>query len=185
MPPNTDQRCECERLEAYLDGDSSKQDDEQFATHLANCAACRSAVEQQQWLDNILRNSVSATTTPAEALAGIDRAITRTRRITRRRRRRLAGSLAALTAAASLLVAVSLRQPQHATTSNSQLTTLDSQPVATFVGSDDMIVIQHESPYPNVTIVEVFPTISAQRRLKNAATPSYLPTPQQIPGDPS
>jgi hypothetical protein len=47
-------------------------------------------------------------------------------------------------------------------------------PAATFVSSSDTIAVPLESPAANVTVVEVYPTVNAQRRLQLAAALSSL-----------
>ncbi len=171
---------ECERLDEYLNGDLSEHQTPHFTAHLAACEPCRAAIDQQQWIDDLLRRSSTVETFPVGVVQEIERGIV----LSRKRRCAAACGLAALTAAASLLIALSI-EPSTPKSRDAQLTQRDPTPVATFVGSDDMIVVQHESPYPNVTIVELYPTVDAVRRWQNEAPPQSIPPPQHTHGDPS
>ncbi|NOZ39818.1 MAG: hypothetical protein GXP24_06280 [Planctomycetes bacterium] len=177
-------RLECQQLEAHLSGNLSEHEATRFTAHLTACEPCRTAIAQQAWLEGLLRDSATAEAVPAGVTLAIDRAIIRTRR-----RRQFAYGFAAT--AAAVLIAVGLRTSQPAPTENRpQLAVVEqpapvATPIATFVGSDDMIVVTHDSPYPNVTIVEVYPTVTARRRWKREAAARSLPVPKQFPGDPS
>ncbi len=176
---------ECQQLEAHLNGVLPKNEAARFAAHLGVCESCRAAVEQQVWLEGLLRDSATAEAVPAGVPLAIDRVIVRTRR-----RRQFAYGFAA---AAVLLLAFNIDFADHTepneatshTTNHTPPTTPVATPVATFVGSDDMIVVTHDSPYPNVTIVEVYPTMSARRRWQREAADRSPPVPKQFPGDPS
>ena len=183
MLPTVDQRRECQQLDAYLNGDLADDDAKRFTVHIGTCASCRAAVEQQAWLDGLLRQSTTAEAVPAGVLVAINKGIAPTRY-----GRRLAGGFAA---AAAILIAVFFgHDPTPQGADLPQLTTAapptpSTAPVATFVGTDDMIVVHHDSPYPDVTIVEVYPTITARRRWQREAAEDFVPVPLQIPGDPS
>ncbi len=176
---------ECQQLDAHLNGALPKHEATRFTAHLTACEPCRAAVEQQAWLEGLLRDSATAEAVPAGVTLAIDRVIVRTRR-----HRLLACGFAA---AAVLLLAFNIDFAAHTklnevtshTTQHTPPTTPVATPVATFVGSDDMIVVPHDSPYPNVTIVEVYPTMSARRRWQREAAARSLPVPKQFPGDPS
>ncbi len=178
-------RPECQQLDAQLNGELSELEAARFGAHLAGCQSCREAVAQQAWLDGLLRGTATAEAVPAGVTLVIDRVILRTRR-----RRQFACGFAA---AAVLLLAFDIDFGNHSepnetsshTTSHQPPTTPVATSVATFVGSDDMIVVPHDSPYPNVTIVEVYPTMSARRRWQREAAARSLPVPKQFHGDPS
>ncbi len=176
---------ECQQLEAHLNGDLPHHEATQFTAHLTSCELCHTAIAQQQWLEGLLRGSATAEAVPAGLYSTIDQAITRTRH-----RRQFAYGFAAMTAAAALFLAFgidSTRQPRPNEVSLSPATRHQplTTPVATFIGSDDMIVVTHDSPYPNVTIVEVYPTISARRRWQRETAGRSLLAPKQLSGDPS
>ncbi len=178
-------RSECQQLDAQLNGELSELEAARFGAHLVGCEPCREAVAQQVWLDGLLQGSATAEAVPAGVTLVIDRVILRSRR-----RRLFACSFSA---AAVLLLAFGIDFGDHAepnevtshTAQHTPPTTPVATPVATFVGSDDMIVVPHDSPYPNVTIVEVYPTMSARRRWQREAAARSLPVPKQFPGDPS
>ena len=47
---------DCEQLEAYLVGDLSNAEFAEFEAHLSSCGECRGAVDQQRWMDRLLRS---------------------------------------------------------------------------------------------------------------------------------
>ena len=47
----------CDRLDAYVDGDLGEGERDAFAAHILQCPACRDAIDQQRWLDGLLRSA--------------------------------------------------------------------------------------------------------------------------------
>ena len=50
----------CGKLDAYFDGELAPSEQATFNAHLAACAACREAIEQQRWVDELLRSDDAA-----------------------------------------------------------------------------------------------------------------------------
>ncbi len=47
----------CSNLDNYLLGELSPADEAAFAEHIDSCEECREAVEEQQWIDDLLQAS--------------------------------------------------------------------------------------------------------------------------------
>ena len=47
----------CSNLDSYLLGELSPADEVAFAEHIDSCEECREAVEEQQWIDDLLEAS--------------------------------------------------------------------------------------------------------------------------------
>ena len=168
---------ECEDLDAFLADDLPPNAAKRFAAHLAQCAACREATEQQRWIDGLLKSPLrEELESPPAAVASAVRAsiVRRHRRV-----RVIAGGVAA--AAAILLAAgwIALwKQPDHRVAKQSAVALRDAAepspgpsrrgtgavepPRATFVGDSDLIVVPVASRVPSVTIVRVYPTYQAE-----------------------
>lgn len=170
---------QCERLEEYLIGDLKKYEAVQFTAHLDKCSPCRVAVDEQLWIDELLHKNAAAQKAPADITDQIEQTIIR-----KNRHRRLAKSFGAITAAASLAIAFLLQHTKQKTL-DTQTATVSPTSIATFIGTDDIIVVQHDSPYPDVTIVEIYPTFRAHKRSQNQYSQPSLTSPTHIPGDPS
>jgi Putative zinc-finger len=167
---------DCQNLDAYLDGELTPGEGARFAAHLTDCPACREAVDEQQWIDGLLRAPAIAQreTSPPALVESFRRAIAR-----RLRYSRLAAG-GAVAAAAVLLVAVGWAVKLHldsdglsgrevVSLSGAALDVDEPSPApsltgrgndsgATFVGGPDLIVVPVESHHPEVTIVRVYPT---------------------------
>jgi hypothetical protein len=150
-------------------------------------------VDQQRWIDELLR-SPAARQWEAAPRATFAAALKR------RRRRGLALGMAAAASVAAAMawafiahpgrigpgiaaetLAVSSRPKEaKAIAPPSPLPTRQVKKMpaaaaeATFVSSSDAIAVPLESPAANVTVVKVYPTVNAQRRLQLAATLSSL-----------
>jgi hypothetical protein len=157
---------ECDNLDAHLDGDLRAREAAQFANHLSRCADCRDAVDEQRWVDDLLRSdAVMATESPPDGL----RLAVRTLLAQRRRQNRLVAC--GLAAAAALLAAlgwIQLHRPAGGTVElaanqfgGSPLNNLPSNdpPKATFVSGANSIAVPVASKHTNVTVVRVYPTI--------------------------
>ncbi len=173
---------ECEQLEVFLADELEDAAAADFLAHFEVCASCRTEADQQAWLDQLLHDAGTSTTATPNVLWQIETRIAQARW----KQRRIYGS-ATLLAAASLLIAVGLRSDPAPTTAPKSETNRQSSaaPVATFTGTDDMIVIHHDSPHPNVTIVQVYPTIDAPRRREREAEQILLPATNIVRGDAS
>jgi predicted anti-sigma-YlaC factor YlaD len=49
---------DCNQLDAYLTDDLSVDDARRFESHLKECSTCREAIDEQNWIDNLLRSPV-------------------------------------------------------------------------------------------------------------------------------
>jgi anti-sigma factor RsiW len=161
---------DCNKLDAYLGGDLSADDVSRFESHLEVCGGCREAVDEQQWIDDLLQSPARMQIEPTPA-ASLD-----SFRIAPARRRRALQAACGLAAAAALLVAVGWpmlnRQARHPSVAEVQNVTVNEpsqivdpvQPQATFVTTADSIVVPVDSPSTDVTVVQVYPTTDTERR---------------------
>jgi predicted anti-sigma-YlaC factor YlaD len=149
----------CEQLDGFLLGDLPAGAAAAFGEHLASCAQCREAVDQQRWIDGLLGSPdcLSLEEPRGGLLAALATTIARQRRRQHRQRRWIAGTAAA----AVLLVVVgemrtfNRHEPRE---SESVVATEVSLAPAVFVGGDDTIAVPVASPDPSVTVVRVYPT---------------------------
>lgn len=181
----------CGLIDDYLVGDLTEDTAASFERHLATCADCRETIDQQRWMDGLLRS------TEAEALETAPTAVANelSGRVVRLRRRVVARRSLAVAAAASLaavalwrFVGVSQHEelveaPDLARRSNEQARVdhaapprqsrglqsagkapAESQNAATFVSVGDAIVVPVASDDAQVSIVKVYPTTTAERR---------------------
>jgi anti-sigma factor RsiW len=179
----------CRQRDAYLDRELSGAEQLAFDGHLATCPACREAVDQQQWIDELLRSDEAAAIEAAPLSMSLPAA--------RVRRRRLALAAAAATIAATAAIFFPLPGREGRPTiaqapapdaspdsthvgtgqgsdSRSLATDRNLSPgpvlpgrgisVATFVGDGSSIAIPVASDDPQVTIVQLYPTATALRR---------------------
>jgi hypothetical protein len=162
---------ECEKLDAYLADDLSADAAIRFTNHLNQCATCRDAVDEQRWIDQVLRSHELAIIEPAPPALHETFRISIARR--RQRTRLIACGLA--TAAATIAVAMGwtlkLNGPAIATRREapSQITTHAGPampPRATFVSNGDTIAVPLECADENVTIVQLYPTTETERRMR-------------------
>jgi anti-sigma factor RsiW len=157
---------DCENLDAYLLDELAADATYNFDSHLDQCERCRYAVEQQRWIDGLLRSPfVAELEPPSESLA----TTIRTRVMRSNRQVRTAACVFA--AAAVVIVAVGWTvqlNRQAMSVDHSDPVVLDgaaaktppkdvNAPRATFVGGPDVLVVPVESPHPNVTIVRIYP----------------------------
>ncbi len=168
---------ECDNLDAFLLGDLGGDAAERFARHLDECAACREAVDQQRWLDEVLQSPVRAESEPVPE--GIVDAVRVSIGRRRRRQRVVAGVLAtaaALAVAAGWTVWAGIWSQNQAAgqVAQSDGAAMDLQDTgdsaaprpqpperitnAVVVGGENTIVVPVESRYPNVTVVQVYRT---------------------------
>ena len=150
----------------------------------------RGGDDLQQWIDDLLRSSTAADleAAPGAALVGAAAAINKFRR-----RQRAARSLAVFAAAAAVFVAVMtwrgaprrggerlgegliapvvVQAPDASATienpsPNPSLRGRGIGPTATFLAGDESIAIELDSPADDVTVMQVYTTTDAQRRLE-------------------
>jgi anti-sigma factor RsiW len=154
---------DCHQLDAYLGGELLPTDQARFEAHLRSCDLCREAVDEQIWIDDLLRSPQRAAIEPAPArLAPAVAAVVR-----RKRRRRLIGA-----AAAAVMAAVAAWGAVHRETlpDQTEVVAKSSPPLpeeeiepAVFISGDDSIAVPVESEFPNVTIVQVYATYRPDR----------------------
>jgi hypothetical protein len=166
----------CEQLNAFLNGDLAPVDARRFEGHASVCAECRDAIDEQRWIDGLLCSPErTALESPRPAMVGeIESALSQSKQ--------WAGVLAyGLAAAAVVFLAVGwivfagrgaekvastnaneLKDSPRVVSEDSvsqqvEKLAVDAPPRAVVDGGDDMIVVAIESPYPDVTIVRVYP----------------------------
>ncbi len=185
----------CFRLDAFLDGELDGRAASAFQSHREECSACAETIERQRWIDGLLRSREAAEFEAAPTWVVVASAATARRR--RRRRVALGAALAAALATIAAWPRFPLprregtgegRQTVDADTDVHRPKTVENpspspslpgrgmqasypQAAATFV-STGAIVVPVESSSPEVTIVQVYPTLDAQRRLEIAAAVS-------------
>ncbi len=124
--------------------------------------------EITEWIDGLLTSPEAKPTVPQALHTEVRRAVGR------RRRAKLARRLVAV---AAVLVALVYWPRNERVAEEHQLAgtppTLQQEtpgpPVVTFIAGDDTIAVEIESSSPNVTILQVYPTLSAQRHREREA----------------
>jgi hypothetical protein len=156
---------ECNKLDAYLADDLSGDDSVRFERHLSSCEVCREAIDQQNWIDSMLRSSHRSQLEPIPSHLAKPSRTARTHS-----RRNALVAACGLASAAALLVAISHWQlNRQAMTDSNQTTSINrtaqttradekKPPTATFIGGPDVIAVPVESHSPNVTVVRIYPT---------------------------
>lgn len=122
----------------------------------------------QTWIDRLLTSPEAKRAAPAGLRENLRRALSRKRRRSMARR---------LVAAAAVVVALICLPRGDKVTDDRQLVStplatqqeLSAPPVATFIAGDDTIAVEIKSPAPNVTILEIYPTLSARRHREREA----------------
>jgi anti-sigma factor RsiW len=185
----------CTLIDAYLNGELSGEMATLFERHLTSCATCCETVEQQRWIDGLLRSPEAAVVEAASA----DMADRVEGKVFRLRRRRMVGR--AMMAAAASITAIALwhftnqrsgeqiiAAPDLSRGLNEQAggqraatspQTRGQQAVrmhpgienaAKFVSTGDAIVVPVASDDAQVSIVKVYPTTTAERRWRRELT---------------
>lgn len=180
----------CLLLDPFLDGELVGVEAARFEAHLRLCAACREGFEQQRWIDAALRcEDAAELAAPAALLATTADSLALARRRAYRRRL-LAGGLAAA-ATIALLAAWQMHEPIAAPGSaggsnNQAIVQREATPrrsrrleekvapavneqasppgIATFIAGGNGVAVPLESNSPDVTIVQFYPTVEADRR---------------------
>jgi|SRR3954451_14255166 hypothetical protein len=162
---------ECEQLDAYFAGGLRAADLQRFEHHLLTCDSCGDAIREQHWIDELLQSRIRSQFEPTP-----DRLTSLSQARAGERNRRI--QLVACGLAASLLFAVGLitftiRHNENTGASTTiqstgetvALTSSNSKaPSATFVADENAITLSVQSNAPEVTIVEVYPTLETKRR---------------------
>jgi predicted anti-sigma-YlaC factor YlaD len=154
----------CNDLDAYLAADLSVDDAARFAEHLHNCDDCREAVDEQRWIDGLLRSSAKhdSELPPDDVLVTL-----RTAFVTRLQKTKLIAC--GLAAAAMLIMAIgwtvlnrqagnraSDRDVRSSIAMNEQRR--GKQPLqASFVSDSNAIAVPVKSRHSNVTVVRIYP----------------------------
>ena len=160
----------CNKLDAYLADDLSAEESQRFESHLAECDACREAINEQRWVDSLLQSPVriQIERPPAEVLDSFRSSLSQ--------RRRIWQAACGLAAAVVLVIALdwlqlnrqakqpSIAKGQDIAVTDAVHATAPSKPQATFIASTDAIVVPVESPSTDVTVVQVYPTTETERR---------------------
>jgi anti-sigma factor RsiW len=161
----------CPNLDNYLLGDLSPADEAAFAEHLHNCDDCREAIDEQQWIDNLLQaSSQLETEIPPPHIASELRVVAASRESHRNR----AVAIALATAAALLIAATWLLNhptgtlPERVATTN-QVPNIPEAPHAVFVAGSGAIAVPVESRHPDVTIVRIYSMFQPADNSKMAA----------------
>jgi anti-sigma factor RsiW len=153
----------CHNLDDYLNGELAPGEAARFSDHLDECPTCREAVDQQQWIDGLLRAPAIAQLEPPSP------ALVTSVRAARARRLQISRIAIGITvaAAATLLVGAGwvVELSRQTDRMNSQIATnhvdapVAEASVATFVGGPEVIVVPVESADSDVTIVRVYPVL--------------------------
>jgi anti-sigma factor RsiW len=161
----------CSSLDDYLLGDLSPADEATFAEHLHSCSECQEAIDQQQWINDLVHaSSQIATEVPPSHIADDLRAVVARRESFRKRAVRIALATAAtlLVAITSLLNHPTGTSPERVAISK-ELPTAPKPPHAKFVAGRGTIAVPIESRHPDVTIVRVYSTFQPADNSKMAA----------------
>lgn len=175
---------ECEQLDDFLAGALPADVVTRFAGHMQSCTDCRAAIDEQRWIDGLLRSPVHAEIEPppAELVTAIQTTLTKSRQ--------RAGVFAVgFAAAAVLFVAVgwvvfnggeraeSVRPASVDVAEVRDAIEVEQEEVAVAPpraivdGGPDMIVVPLESPYPDVTIVRMYPVYQPTFAAHSGVTP--------------
>jgi anti-sigma factor RsiW len=155
--------CDCHYLEDYLDGELAPGESARFAAHLDQCPTCREVVDEQQWIDGLLRAPASAQLeTPSTALLESFRGAVARRLQFPRWAVGVAAAAAVLLVAVGWIVTLTRHADGVGAAAIPDVAAIERDDEvlrgATFVGGPDVIVVPVASPHPEVTIVRIFPT---------------------------
>jgi hypothetical protein len=182
---------ECENLEAYIAGELPSRAATSFKQHVEECDACREVVEQQAWIDSLLRSSHSASLerAPVAIRQHLFASIAHHRPTTRNN----AWSVLSLskvvlaTAATVAIVALGWTIARNRPAANARvpnvanvaiqnapepidtspaIADVSRRPPATFVSNGDTIAVPLDTPDDDVTVVQLYPTTEAERRTR-------------------
>jgi anti-sigma factor RsiW len=164
----------CEQLDAYLNGDLSPADARCFEAHLNVCAACCEAIDEQGWIDGLLRSPERmALESPRTAIVGeIESAFAKSKQRARALVCGLAAAAAVFLAVGWILFAEDpeLYDGDHTSVAQVQSTALedvietatDLRPRTIVTTGPESIAVPIESPYSDIVIVRIYPTFQAE-----------------------
>jgi anti-sigma factor RsiW len=188
----------CGLLDHYLDGELTGGAASDFESHLACCPTCAAAADEQRWIEGLLRSPAAAAleSAPKSPMSATMIAIVRRRRVQMAALgAALAASLALLAAwphlpfpgreglvdspppPAAESFPLHLAAPAGSASTNpfspgkqTVASGAAPQPAANIVSTPDAIAVPLDSPAADVTVVQVYTTVDAQRRQQLAAT---------------
>ena len=173
----------CNNLDAYLSDDLSAECRAIFESHLESCATCRDALDQQQWIDDLLRSPerLEIEQPSATVLDPVRSTIVRRERQTLRTAYTLAAAAVLLIGIGWIVLDRQTAQPhtpatQEVVATKAHFSPTATTPEATFVASTDAIVVPMESSSTDVTVVQVYPTTDTERRWRLEQSLSTLST---------
>ncbi len=159
----------CQHLNEYLDRALSAVDEAAFVGHLASCPACRRSVEEEEQVRHLLRCAVAELEPAPEGLAEQVG-----NRVRSSKRRRIVRLTVGMSAAAAVVVAIGVwhvigqrgadeRISVHQPPTPALGAQLDPRKEVEVVvpQSDNVIAVPLETSRPNVTIVWLYPAVSA------------------------
>ena len=168
---------DCENFDAYLADDLPADAAEAFAAHLPECDECREAIDEQQWIDDLLQSPVRLALEPAPPQLAAAMRVAVTKR--EGRQKRLVAI--ALATAATIFVAIGWIQLNRqagnrivdgastAGVATGNHPRSQARPRATFVASSNEIAVPVASHHPDVTIVRVYPAFQPRAESQTAA----------------
>jgi anti-sigma factor RsiW len=160
---------ECSNLDAYLLGDLPDAAASRFTAHLVHCETCRDAVDQQRWIDDLLKSPIrSELELPPNTLIDSCRTSPSVRPQPTRVLAGVFAAAAALAIAAGWTVlnrqARDIDAPggklaaEFVTSTFQSVGQAPEPPRATFVGGPDVLVLPVPSRHANVSIIRIYPT---------------------------
>jgi anti-sigma factor RsiW len=176
----------CTNLDGYLQKELSAEEQAIFVAHLETCSRCRRAVQEQEFLDQLLVRATTQLNLVPEAL--VDRI---EQRLQKGRQRRLLLVLASLATAALVVFCVTawwhtrspaLDLPAASSTAlapQSPQPTTPTDPRAlvhvTFQPRHEVIAVPLKTTNPNVTLIWVYPTATPALPSQTPASDSVWP----------
>ena len=179
----------CLQLDAYLDGDLPVDERAEFVAHLNHCPACSESINQQHWIYGLLQSDAAAEIESAPVIS----------LQLRPRRHRFVAAAAVAAAALIALAAWPLMSgprngapgegPSSPPSASAPEAIADADrpspdapfvepepqpqpPVATFVSAGHAIALPVAGSNSEVTIVKLYPTFAASRRMPRTAAAS-------------
>lgn len=172
----------CEHLDGYLGGWLDPNESTVFEAHLADCSACRDAIAESRWIDNLVRNATNQLTNAPDGL------VERIKRANRKLvvRRRLKWSLVSVSAAAIVLT-VSMWPATNRpaapgppgplaaqdTPTPTVVEATAARPLVrvTFQPRSSVIALPVETKNVNVSVFWVYPTIGERKQANSESMP--------------
>ena len=157
---------QCEQLDDYLVSELPADQTAAFEQHLNKCDSCRAEVADWHSMRGVLREASLKIETPSEGLVQRVGSTLRTRTVRPQRaaaNRRIAAATVACLAVAAFFTVIDWSAPQPVDTTNKEIpwvTTLE--PPANVQLPDDVIGVPIDIGDPNVTVVWIYPAVSAE-----------------------